>query len=49
MNKQPEVTEQTRKNLIAACFDLIKNAWAANGFSVVGTSLVGKSRCQGLP
>ena len=24
MNKQPEVTEQTRKNLIVACFDLIK-------------------------
>ena len=43
MNKQPEVTEQTRKNLIAACFDLIKEQGKATVNEI--TKAAGYNRC----
>ncbi|MBR1684821.1 MAG: TetR/AcrR family transcriptional regulator [Clostridia bacterium] len=43
MNKQPEVTEQTRKNLIAACFDLIKRQGKATVNEI--TKAAGYNRC----
>ena len=43
MNKQPEVTEQTRKNLIAACFVLIKEQGKATVNEI--TKAAGYNRC----
>ena len=43
MNKQPEITEQTRKNLIAACFDLIKEQGKATVNEI--TKAAGFNRC----